>query len=124
MPHIRLTQKGALIFQNGDISGREAEIEFDGLACPPCRSPKALGSSGLLNASSRRLEVDGERVGEKASMSDLVVGGLWLGCGLIISAVSLAVAGSGGASHFVIATGPIAYGLWRMLRGLRSPSPE
>jgi len=50
------------------------------------------------------------------STRDLVVGGLWLGGGGLVTVVSYAAAESGG--HFVITTGAIAYGLFRLGRGL------
>lgn len=56
---------------------------------------------------------------------DLVVGGLWLGAGLLVTVASYAAAGPG--SHFVVTTGAIVYGLVRIGRGLvrgsHGPSP-
>jgi hypothetical protein len=47
---------------------------------------------------------------------DLWVGGAWLFGGLAITVASFAIAGGGG--RYLISTGPIAYGLVRLVRGL------
>jgi hypothetical protein len=47
---------------------------------------------------------------------DLVVGGAWLGGGLLVTVVSYGAASGGG--RFVVATGAIVYGIVRIVRGL------
>jgi hypothetical protein len=50
---------------------------------------------------------------------DYLVGGLWLGGGLLVTMISLGAATSGGGSgRYVITFGPILYGLARLLRGM------
>lgn len=48
---------------------------------------------------------------------DLLIGGLWLGGGLLVTIVSFASASEGGG-RYVVTTGAIAYGLVRLIRGL------
>jgi hypothetical protein len=49
---------------------------------------------------------------------DMIVGGLWLAGGLIVTLASYSLASSGGGGKYLITTGAIAYGLARLVRGL------
>jgi hypothetical protein len=60
--------------------------------------------------------VDASPARAPSGQRDFVVGGLWLGGGLIVTLGSLAMASGGG--RYVITTGAIAYGLFRIFRGL------
>jgi hypothetical protein len=50
--------------------------------------------------------------------NDAFVGALWLGGGLLATAVSYSAAASAGNGRYMITVGPIAYGVVRMVRGL------
>lgn len=55
----------------------------------------------------------------EARSRDLLVGALWLGGGLAVTVISYSAASGGG--RFVVTTGAIVYGAFRVLRGLTSP---
>jgi hypothetical protein len=54
--------------------------------------------------------------GKASPQRDMLVGGLWLGGGLMVTLVSFASASGGG--RYLVTTGAIAYGLVRLIRGL------
>lgn len=53
---------------------------------------------------------------EPSGTRDLIVGSLWLGGGALVTAASYSAASGGG--RYVVTTGAIVYGLWRIVRGL------
>jgi hypothetical protein len=68
----------------------------------------------------------GRATGAPSASNDFVVGGLLLTVGLVVSIGSFVLASSGsGGGPYVIATGAIAVGLLRLLRGgARAPRDE
>ncbi len=53
-----------------------------------------------------------------SAQRDLVIGGLWLGGGLLVTLVSYSAASSGGGGRYIVTTGAIVIGLVRVVRGL------
>jgi hypothetical protein len=49
---------------------------------------------------------------------DLLIGGIWLSAGLLITIVSFGVASQAGGGRYIISVGPIVYGVMRIVRGL------
>jgi hypothetical protein len=45
---------------------------------------------------------------------DIAVGGVWLGAGLVITLATMA----SGASAYIVAWGPMVYGLYRIIKGI------
>jgi hypothetical protein len=61
------------------------------------------------------------RIHLPTSDNDFVVGGAWLLGGLLVTIVSYSfVATSPGGGHYIIATGAIVYGVFRLFRGLKT----
>jgi hypothetical protein len=48
---------------------------------------------------------------------DIAIGAIWLGAGLLVTLVSYSAAASENGGRYVVATGAIAYGLSRLVRG-------
>lgn len=55
---------------------------------------------------------------ESDGKTDLIVGALWLGGGLLVTFLSYSAASSGGGGRYVVTTGAIAVGAVRIVRGL------
>jgi hypothetical protein len=55
---------------------------------------------------------------KERAQRDLLIGGLWLGGGLLVTVLSYAAASSGGGGRYVVTTGAIVYGLVRVVRGM------
>jgi hypothetical protein len=77
---------------------------------------RALSKGSYAEPGAR--EVRGVAIAPRTGSHDLVVGGLWLAGGLLVTTVTFALAENAGGGHYVVSVGPIAYGLVRIARGL------
>jgi hypothetical protein len=55
----------------------------------------------------------------RSANADLTIGGIWLGVGLLITIASYSWAVTRGGGSYVIATGAIIFGAFRLIRGLK-----
>jgi hypothetical protein len=70
---------------------------------------------GPYRGVARPVEAAPRRFGARGS--DTVVGAAFLGGGLLLTLFTYATASGGGGGHYVVAWGPMIYGIYRLVRG-------
>jgi len=94
-------------------------LSWSRLAFAAAHALTAVLALGLVARSAASSPADAQPAATPAKASpqrDMLVGGLWLAGGLIVTLVSYSSASGGG--RYVITTGAIAYGLVRVVRGM------